>query len=245
MKQVAAAKIRRAEHAAASSRARTRTRSAEMLRDLHGRRRIGRPSVHEARQRDGAPAGVILMTADKGLAGAFNSNLIRVGRALSPRATPTSQWYTVGIKGAQRRAPLGARDRPTWPLTQGDQDSTPRAKSRSKVSDDFVAGKISQIMLISPKLISMMSQKPETRKLLPIVAPKQPEHEEPSGPRRRGRVRAVARGRALAAASEVSRVHDLLGDARDRRGVLRRAARRDEQRDRQRHETDRRTHGRR
>ena len=48
------------------------------------------------------------------------------------------------------------------------------------------------------------------------------------------RVRAVAGVRALAAAAEVSRVHDLLGDARDRRGVLRRAARRDDQRDRQR-----------
>ena len=37
----------------------------------------------------GAPAGVILMTADKGLAGAFNSNVIARGRACS-RASDAS-----------------------------------------------------------------------------------------------------------------------------------------------------------
>jgi F-type H+-transporting ATPase subunit gamma len=48
---------------------------------------------------------------------------------------------------------------------------TARAVSR-QVSDDFVGGKISGITLISPKLISMMSQRPETRAILPIVAEK-------------------------------------------------------------------------
>ncbi|MGC2242314.1 MAG: F0F1 ATP synthase subunit gamma, partial [Candidatus Aquilonibacter sp.] len=38
-----------------------------------------------------------------------------------------------------------------------------------RVSDDFVDGKISEIVLISSKLISMLSQKPEVRQLVPIT----------------------------------------------------------------------------
>ena len=38
------------------------------------------------------------------------------------------------------------------------------------MSDDFVQGRIGSVTLISPKLINMMSQRPETRQLLPVVA---------------------------------------------------------------------------
>ena len=33
--------------------------------------------------REGAPAGIVLMTADKGLAGAFNSNVIGAAEAFA------------------------------------------------------------------------------------------------------------------------------------------------------------------
>ena len=48
-------------------------------------------------------------------------------------------------------------------------------------SDDFVNGRVSSVILISPKLVSMMSQRPETRQLLPVVADAAPKTE--GGPR--------------------------------------------------------------
>src|SRR5215469_9433076 len=74
MKQVAAAKIRRAE--AAQKKARPYADAiAEMLRDLIGAvGSVDHPFMRAGRA--GAPCGIILITSDKGLAGAFNSNVI-------------------------------------------------------------------------------------------------------------------------------------------------------------------------
>src|SRR6202042_1902576 len=75
MKQVAAAKIRRAEAVRAQARPYADAIGA-MLRDLIASVGIvDHPFMKPGAA--GAPRGIILMTADKGLAGAFNANLIR------------------------------------------------------------------------------------------------------------------------------------------------------------------------
>jgi F-type H+-transporting ATPase subunit gamma len=168
MKQVAAARIRRAEMLQKESRPYADALAA-MLRDLMASvASVDHPFMKPGRE--GAPLGVILMTADKGLAGAFNSNLIRQAEIFA-RTTTNVQWYSIGIKGrnALRRQPAPTAQ--FWPLTQGVMLDTAR-EATAKVSDDFVAGKISGITLISPKFISTMSQRPETRSLVPIAAEK-------------------------------------------------------------------------
>jgi F-type H+-transporting ATPase subunit gamma len=164
MKQVAAAKIRRAEALQKQSRPYADAIAA-MLRDLMANvASVDHPFMKPGR--DGAPDGVILMTADKGLAGAFNANLIRQGE-IHARETANLQWYAVGIKG---RNALRRQSGPTeafWPLTQGVMLDVARELAH-KVTDDFSAGKIGSITLISPKLVSTMSQRPETRQLVPI-----------------------------------------------------------------------------
>ncbi len=165
MKQVAAAKIRRAEQAQKEARPYADTLS-EMLRDLMAS--VG--SVDHPFMKPGnasAPHGLILMTADKGLAGAFNSNIIRAGE-LYVRATPQVAWYTVGVKARNFVRRSGHPDHPTWVLNAPSKIEAAREVAH-RVTDDFVAGKISNITLISPKLISMLSQKPETRALVPIA----------------------------------------------------------------------------
>ncbi|MDE2482625.1 MAG: ATP synthase F1 subunit gamma [bacterium] len=165
MKQVAAAKIRRAEQAQKEARPYADT-LGEMLRDLMA----SVSSVDHPFMKPGnanAPHGVILMTADKGLAGAFNSNIIRAGE-LFVRANPQVAWYSVGNKARNFVRRSGHPDHPAWALNAGAKIDTAREVAH-RVTDDFVAGKISHITLISPKLISMLSQKPETRALVPIV----------------------------------------------------------------------------
>ncbi len=165
MKQVAAAKIRRAEQAQKEARPYADTLS-EMLRDLMAS--VG--SVDHPFMKPGnanAPHGVILMTADKGLAGAFNSNIIRAGE-LFVKANPQVAWYTVGNKARNFVRRSGHADRPAWALNAPSKIEAAREVAY-RVTDDFVSGAISNITLISPKLISMLSQKPETRTLVPIA----------------------------------------------------------------------------
>jgi F-type H+-transporting ATPase subunit gamma len=166
MKQVAAAKIRRAEMARKQARPYAETLS-EMLRDLIASvGSIDHPFMKPGQS--GAPSGVILMTADKGLAGAFNSNIVRVGE-LYRRDNPTAQFYTVGLKGRNAVRRWGIADRPSWPVNVSSKLQMAREVA-ARVTEDFVAGRISDITLVSSKLISMLSQRPETRRLVPVTA---------------------------------------------------------------------------
>jgi F-type H+-transporting ATPase subunit gamma len=165
MKQVAAAKIRRAEQAQKEARPYADT-LGEMLQDLMA----AVSSVDHPFMKPGnasAPAGVILMTADKGLAGAFNSNVIRAGE-LYAREHKGVAWYSVGVKARNAVRRMGQAERPTWAINVPSKLSVAREVAQ-RVSDDFVDGKISEIVLISSKLVSMLSQKPEVRQLVPIL----------------------------------------------------------------------------
>lgn len=166
MKQVAAAKIRRAE--AAQKRARPYAEAlAEMLGDLIA----AVSSVDHPFMKPGnasAPAGVILMSADKGLAGAFNSNVIRAAEELARQRGGQVRYYTVGTKARNAVRRLGMADHPTWTLGGSQLEHAREVAARA--SEDFAGGRISEIVLVSQKLVSMMVQRPQSRKLVPILA---------------------------------------------------------------------------
>jgi len=177
MKQVAAAKIRRAEIAQRQARPYAEAVAA-MLRDLmNAVGSVDHPFLKPGRE--GAPKGLVLMTADKGLAGAFNSNLIRLGEQLA-RQEKNVVWYSVGNKARNATKRLSQATVFDIPLSTGPKIETAR-RIASRVTDDFVAGTISEIVLVSSKLVSMSTQRPESRTLVPIVAEKSAPAQ--SGPR--------------------------------------------------------------
>jgi len=166
MKQVAAAKIRRAE--AARKRARPYADAlGEMLADLIGAvSTVDHPFMKPGRV--GAPAGIVLVSADKGLAGAFNSNVIHAAE-LFARGQGAVVYYTVGTKARNAVRRMGMPGDASWPLGGDSKLDTARAVAVAATSD-FESGKISEIVLVSQRLVSMMSQRPQTRKLVPILA---------------------------------------------------------------------------
>ncbi|MFY9720774.1 MAG: ATP synthase F1 subunit gamma [Candidatus Cybelea sp.] len=165
MKQVAAAKIRRAE--AAQRRARPYAEAlAEMLGDLIA----AASSVDHPFMKPGnasAPAGIVLLSADKGLAGAFNSNVIRAAEEFA-RSRGAARYYSVGIKARNAVRRLGGDDRPAWPLGAGSKLETARELA-DRVTADFERGDISEIVLVWQHLVSTMVQRPQVRKLVPIL----------------------------------------------------------------------------
>jgi F-type H+-transporting ATPase subunit gamma len=166
MKQVAAAKIRRAEALQKQSRPYADAIGA-MLRDLIANvGSIDHPFMKAGRE--GAPGGVILMTADKGLAGSFNANLIRAAE-LHGRENPSLAWYAIGIKARNALRRQGREMLQFWPLAQGVMFDNAQELAQ-RVTDDFTEGRISSITLVAPKLVNMMTQRPEVRQILPIAA---------------------------------------------------------------------------
>src|SRR5471030_378141 len=141
MKQVAAAKIRRAEMLQKQSRPYADALSG-MLSDLMASvATVDHPFMKPGRE--GAPAGVIVMTADKGLAGAFNANLIRQAEVYG-RENPNVLWYSVGIKGRNALRRQSTETAEFWPLAQGLMIDVARDIA-NKVTADFISGKISAI----------------------------------------------------------------------------------------------------
>ncbi|BDE08158.1 ATP synthase gamma chain [Vulcanimicrobium alpinum] len=180
MKQVAAAKIRRAEMLQRQSRPYADAIGA-MLRDLMANvGSVDHPFMKPGRE--GAPAGVILMTADKGLAGSFNANLIRMAE-IHGRDHGDLAWYAIGIKSRNALRRQRGATLQFWPLAQGDMFANARELAQ-RVTDDFVGGKISSLTLISPQLVNMMTQRPEMRQILPVT----PDRDQPKGTNVQGAV---------------------------------------------------------
>lgn len=181
MKQVAAAKIRRAEAAQKQARPYAETLS-EMLRDLLASAgNIDHPFMRPGRS--GAPSGVVLITADKGLAGAFNSNIIRAGEMYRNEHSGT-RFYTVGVKARNAVRRWGTPDHPTWLLNSPSKIQVARDVAAA-VTDAFDSGEIGDITIISSKFVSMMSQRPQTQRLVPVTASdlsgEQPKDNGPKG----------------------------------------------------------------
>ena len=168
MKQVAAAKIRRAE--AVQKQARPYAEAlGQMLKDLMDAvGTVDHPFMKPGKE--GAPKGLILMTADKGLAGAFNSNVIREGERFA-RSSGSVIWYAVGNKARNATKRMNAETALSESLSAQEKLATAKLVA-AQVTDDFNAGKISEIVLVSSKLVSVLVQRAEVRTLVPIVAEK-------------------------------------------------------------------------
>jgi F-type H+-transporting ATPase subunit gamma len=111
---------------------------------------------------------IILMTSDRGLAGALNTNTVRfVAREITDHPGDL-KVVTVGRKGrdAMRRARVpiaaffeGMGERPTF------ADVLPIARL---VTDDFIAGEYDRVDVVYPRFVSTLVQRPVMERLLPI-----------------------------------------------------------------------------
>ena len=121
--------------------------------------------------------GLVVMTSDRGLAGALDSNTVRSAlRYVEERSAEVSGQLevaavTVGRKGRDqlRRAgvPIAAHfprlgDRPSF------ADVTPVARL---VSEDFLAGEYDEIAIVYPGFITTLNQQPTVTTLLPVPRP--------------------------------------------------------------------------
>ncbi len=163
MKMVAGAKIRRAETAMRSARPYAAA-IGEMLGELA---RSGGARHPLLQAREVAADGILLMTADKGLAGAFNSNLVREGLVQARKATKPS-LYLVGGKARVQLRTSGFPIEASWQL-----QSTPfpelAREIAERISGDFISGKIDRVMLVSSRFVSTIVQRPTPSQFLPIA----------------------------------------------------------------------------
>ncbi len=116
-------------------------------------------------------AGVLLLTANRGLAGGFNSNLIKEARNLLERLAGEgieTDLHIVGKKGIAYFRFRGHAIASTR-IDIGDKPSMEEAESViAGLRGEFSAGQIDAVYIVSSEFKSAMSTPPRSMELLPI-----------------------------------------------------------------------------
>jgi F-type H+-transporting ATPase subunit gamma len=168
MELVAAAKLRRAQQRVEALRP-FAERTWDLVIEAASRANVhGQPLLQ---RREPNTVGIVMLTGDRGLAGAFNSQVVRRSLALEGEHREQGRevcWFAVGRKG---RGTLGFRGRT---LRQGWQGFTdrPRYSDAEEVADCVVElyrrGELDLVQMVYNHFESALSQRVDVVELLPI-----------------------------------------------------------------------------
>ena len=180
MSLVAGSKMRRAQQVALAHRPyadQLRSLLADVVASLRTASEGDEAALHPLLQRrEVNTPGLLFITADRGLSGGLNTNLIRLaaGHATSH---PGLKLISVGRKGYDffRRTQievLGSFSR------LGDYPSYDDVRPISRlVMDAYTAGEIDSVAVVYPRFVNTVVQRPELQELLPATAPEEAEVE--------------------------------------------------------------------
>jgi F-type H+-transporting ATPase subunit gamma len=180
MEMVATSKLKRAQDRVVAARPYARS-LAQVIADLYTPELAERfPLLRQpaGARGDSVPSGgraaVLLLTSNRGLAGAFNSNLIREARALIERLERggvTVDMHVVGRKaiGFFRYA---GRPLATTRTDIGDRPTVEHATELVQdLMNDFVAQRLDAVYVVYARFNSAISTPPVAERVLPVTPP--------------------------------------------------------------------------
>jgi F-type H+-transporting ATPase subunit gamma len=177
MKMVAAAKLRRAQSNAEAGRPYS-TRLADVVSSLASRVTIGpqSPRLIAGAGKDETHL-IVLATGDRGLAGAFNTNIVRAARKKAEELEAAGKkvlFYIVGRKGR----PVIQRTYSKAIIAQHDtsQMKAPSYADAQSIADDiidrFQSGQFDVAHLAYSQFKSVLTQEPRVDQIIPVVPAK-------------------------------------------------------------------------
>ena len=170
MQTVAASRMRRAQSSVLASRP-YEERLRSVLNDLGPH---VEPEAHPLLvRRPVQRAAILLVTSDRGLVGAMNTNLMRAALRFA-REKPEVGYVAVGRKGIaavrRLRAPLIAEF-----TGLGDRPSSTETNVIARVAqEEYVSGRADEVHLAFTRFVNTLRQVPTVRRILPLV----PEEED-------------------------------------------------------------------
>jgi F-type H+-transporting ATPase subunit gamma len=161
MQMVASSKMRKAQLAATAGRPYATLMNEVLAAVTDGAGDFTHPLMEK---REGGKRAVILVTTDKGLCGALNSNLLREAVKFDKDATV---FICAGKKGAQFISRTKRNLAAEFSYKDNPQFSEARAISKF-AQEMFLKGDVNGVDVLYTNFINTLSQKPEIRPLLPI-----------------------------------------------------------------------------
>lgn len=169
MKMVSAAKLRRAQEKVLAARPYARELAKTLARLVQGGAGANHPLLA---QRTGTPTvAYVVMTADRGLAGSFNVNIIRKAQATMKADPRPLKLVSVGRKGRDFFKKRGVS--PVLEFTGlGEEPSFGLARQMlGDLLKLYLAGEIDEVRLIYTEFINPVMQRPVEVQLLPVQPP--------------------------------------------------------------------------
>jgi F-type H+-transporting ATPase subunit gamma len=112
--------------------------------------------------------GMVLITSDRGLAGPYNTNVIRESIEFEKGQDAPVSYITVGRKGRDLTARRGAQITAEFtdiPASPGILDITPITRT---VVDDFLGGGVDEVYVAYTNFVNTLRQEPTIQQLLPV-----------------------------------------------------------------------------
>jgi F-type H+-transporting ATPase subunit gamma len=120
-------------------------------------------------------AGILVITGDRGMAGAYSSNVLKAAEQLSERLRGEGKELATYVTGRKAVAFYRFRNRPLAEEWTGFSDSPQYENARDigdRLVEDFLKeyedGGIDEIHIVFTRFVSMVSQEPEIIRLLPL-----------------------------------------------------------------------------
>jgi F-type H+-transporting ATPase subunit gamma len=172
MEMVATSKMKRAQERVAAARP-FATVLTEVISDLYSSELAERfPLLRQPATI--RRAGVLVLTSNRGLAGGFNSNIIKEARGLIARLTSESvdvELHVVGRKGLGYFRYVG-RDVASSRTDITDRPTVNQAGELvDGLMDRFSSGALDAVYVVSARFRSALSTPPHTEKILPVTPP--------------------------------------------------------------------------
>lgn len=172
MKMVSAAKLRRAQDNIIRMRPYA-SRLSSILTNLSQLAESATPNVY-AQKREVNRVLVITVTSDRGLAGAFNANIVKTATSLvnerygSQLAAGNVDFLTIGKKGAENLARRGLNVIGDFTLTFSNLSFDTVRAAAEYAMDRFVSGYYDQVDLVYNEFKNVATQIIRTEQFLPL-----------------------------------------------------------------------------
>ena len=116
--------------------------------------------------------GYVVITSDRGLAGPYNSSVIRAAEREIMAGTREGSDYSLILVGRKGRDYFKFRNYRIDAAFEGISDTPRYADARrlsEEVSDRFISGAVDQVILVYMEFVSLGSQKVAVRRFLPLA----------------------------------------------------------------------------
>ncbi len=170
MRLVAAAKVRRAQEQVIATRP-FADRLAQVLYGLQTRLRFEDVDLPLLRKREVRTVGLLVVSGDRGLCGAYNSNVIRRAENRAKELKAEGLDYKFIIVGRKALQYFQRRDQPIDASYTG-LEQIPTSSEASEIADEilslFLSESVDRVELVYTRFVSLISSRPVVQTLLPL-----------------------------------------------------------------------------